>query len=96
MVWLPPRVRQIQCPRPTPWRPRQNAALKLKGHGGTLDVPAGRVRLRPTMPPRPTDPQGSEPEQLGHALGLLMGQKLQRLGVLPAELQPRLLSAAAA
>ena len=44
-----------------PWLSRQNAALKLKGHGVTLDVAGARVRLRATMPPRPTDPPGAAP-----------------------------------
>lgn len=45
------------------WLARQNAALKLKGHGVTLDVAGGRVRLRATMPPKPEDPQECEPKQ---------------------------------
>jgi integrase len=53
-----------------PWLSRQNAALKLKGHGVTLDVAGGRVRLRATMPPRPTDPPGSEPKQHRISTGL--------------------------
>ena len=39
-------------PPSDPWLARQNAALKLKGHGVTLDVAGGRVRLRANMPPR--------------------------------------------
>jgi len=46
-----------------PWLARQNAALKLKGHGVTLDVAGGRVRLRATMPPKTEDPPGCEPKQ---------------------------------
>jgi len=46
-----------------PWLARQNAALKLKGHGVTLDVAGGRVRLRATMPPKPEDPPGVELKQ---------------------------------
>jgi len=46
-----------------PWLSRQNAALKLKGHGVTLDVAGGRLRLRATMPPKPEDPPGCEPKQ---------------------------------
>ena len=57
-------------PPPDPWLSRQNAALKLKGHGVTLDVAGGRVRLRATMPPRPTDPPGSEPKQHRISTGL--------------------------
>jgi integrase len=57
-------------PPSDPWLARQNAALKLKGHGVTLDVAGGRVRLRATMPPRPTDPPGSEPRQHRISTGL--------------------------
>ena len=46
-----------------PWLSRQNAALKLKGHGVTLDVAGGRLRLRATMPPKPEDHPGCEPKQ---------------------------------
>ncbi|QVL53085.1 MAG: hypothetical protein KFB97_01175 [Cyanobium sp. M30B3] len=53
-----------------PWLSRQNAALKLKGHGVTPDVAGGRVRLRATMPPRPTDPLGAEPKQHRISTGL--------------------------
>jgi hypothetical protein len=53
-----------------PWLSRQNAALKLKGHGVTLDVAGGRVRLRATMPPRPTDPPGAESKQHRISTGL--------------------------
>jgi len=53
-----------------PWLVRQNAALKLKGHGVTLDVAGGRVRLRATLPPRPTDPPGVEPKQQRISTGL--------------------------
>jgi len=57
-------------PASDPWLTRQNAALKLKGHGVTLDVAGSRVRLRATMPPRPTDPSGSEPKQHRISTGL--------------------------
>jgi len=57
-------------PPSDPWLSRQNAALKLKGHGVTLDVAGGRVRLRATMPPRPSDPPGSEPKQHRISTGL--------------------------
>lgn len=57
-------------PASDPWLIRQNTALKLKGHGVTLDVVGGRVRLRATMPPRPTDPSGSEPKQHRISTGL--------------------------
>ena len=50
-------------PPSDPWLSRQNAALKLIGHGVTLDVAGARVRLRATMRPRPTDPPGAEPRQ---------------------------------
>ena len=57
-------------PPSDPWLRRQNAALKLKGHGVTLDVAGARVRLRATMPPRPTDPAGAEPRQHRISTGL--------------------------
>jgi len=57
-------------PPSDPWLIRQNTALKLKGHGVTLDVAGGRVRLRATMPPRPADPPGSEPKQHRISTGL--------------------------
>jgi integrase len=57
-------------PPSDPWLSRQNAALKLKGHGVTLDVAGARVRLRATMPPRPTDPAGAEPRQHRISTGL--------------------------
>ena len=53
-----------------PWLVRQNAALKLKGHGVSLDVAGTRVRLRATMPPKPTDPPGGEPKQRRISTGL--------------------------
>lgn len=53
-----------------PWLTRQNAALKLKGHGVTLDVVGSRVRLRATMPPKSTDPLGAEPKQRRISTGL--------------------------
>ncbi|WP_259727351.1 MULTISPECIES: hypothetical protein [Synechococcales] len=57
-------------PLSDPWLVRQNAALKLKGHGVTLDVAGAKVRLRATMPPRPTDPPGREPKQQRISTGL--------------------------
>ncbi len=57
-------------PPSDPWLSRQNAALKLKGHGVTLDVAGARLRLRATMPPRPTDPAGAEPRQHRISTGL--------------------------
>ena len=53
-----------------PWLTRQNAALKLKGHAVSLDVAGSRVRLRATMPPKPTDPPGGEPKQQSISTGL--------------------------
>ena len=53
-----------------PWLTRQNAALKLKGHGVSLDVAGHRLRLRATMPPKPTDPPGGEPKQRRISTGL--------------------------
>ena len=49
---------------------RQNTTLTLKGHGVTLDVAGGRVRLRATMPPRAIDPPGSDPKQHRISTGL--------------------------
>ena len=57
-------------PQADPWLTRQNTALKLKGHGVTLDVAAGRIRLRATMPPRPNDPPGADPKQHRISTGL--------------------------
>lgn len=54
-----------------PWLARQNAALKLKGHGVTLDVAGGRVRLRATMPPKPEDPPECELKQQRISTGFL-------------------------
>jgi integrase len=53
-----------------PWLTRQNAALKLKGHGVSLDVAGHRLRLRATMPPKPADPPGGEPKQRRISTGL--------------------------
>ena len=57
-------------PPSDPWLSRQNAALKLIGHGVTLDVAGARVRLRATMPPRPTDPPGTGLKQHRISTGL--------------------------
>ena len=57
-------------PPSDPWLSRQNAALKLKGHGVTLDVVGARVRLRATMPQRPTDPLGTGLRQHRISTGL--------------------------
>ena len=57
-------------PSADPWLTRQNAVLKLKGHGVTLDVAGGRVRLRATMPPKPDAPPGTEPNQQRISTGL--------------------------
>jgi len=91
-------------PPSDPWLLRQNTALKLKGHGVTLDVAGGRMRLRATMPPRPTDPPGSEhrqhristglayPDQASKALDLAeqLGKALERhrLGAEPFDWTP--------
>lgn len=58
-------------PPSDPWLIRQNAALKLKGHGVSLDVAGCRVRLRATMPPRPTDVPSAEPKQHRISTGLV-------------------------
>ena len=52
------------------WLARQNAALKLRAHGVTLDVSQGRVRLRATMPPPPSAPPGTPPKQQRISTGL--------------------------
>jgi hypothetical protein len=57
-------------PPSDPWLSRQNAALKLIGHGVTLDVAGARVRLRATMPPRPSDPPGTGLKQHRISTGL--------------------------
>lgn len=57
-------------PQADPWLTRQNTALKLKGHGVTLDVAGGRIRLRATMPPRPNDAPGADPKQHRISTGL--------------------------
>lgn len=57
-------------PASDPWLSRQNEALKLRGHGVALDVAGRRVRLRATLPPKPTDPPGSEPKQHRISTGL--------------------------
>ena len=57
-------------PQADPWLTRQNTALKLKGHGVTLDVAGGRIRLRATMPPRPNDAPGADPKQHRISKGL--------------------------
>ena len=57
-------------PQADPWLTRQNTALKLKGHGVTLDVAGGRIRLRATMPPRPNAAPGAEPKQHRISKGL--------------------------
>ena len=58
-------------PSPDPWLVRQNAALKLRGHGVSMDIAGARVRLRATMPPAPTDPPGSLPKQKRISTGLI-------------------------
>ncbi|MBD2550995.1 hypothetical protein H6G65_15655 [Microcystis elabens FACHB-917] len=55
---------------PDAWLARQNAALKLRAHGVTLDVSQGRVRLRATMPPPPSASPGTPPKQQRVSTGL--------------------------
>ena len=86
------------------WLTRQNAALKLRAHGVTLDVSQGRVRLRATMPPQPGAPPGAPPKQQRISTGLsypaqatealqmaeLLGSALERhrLGIEPFDWTP--------
>ena len=86
------------------WLTRQNAALKLRAHGVTLDVSQGRVRLRATMPPPPSAPPGTPPKQQRISTGLsypdqatealqmaeLLGSALERhrLGIEPFDWAP--------
>lgn len=57
-------------PAPDPWLKRQNAALKLRGHGVTLDVAGSRIRLRAVLPPKPGSPVGSPSKQQRISTGL--------------------------
>lgn len=57
-------------PSSAPWLARQNAALKLRGHGVTLDLAGGRLRLRATLPPKPTDSPGCPAKQQRISTGL--------------------------
>jgi integrase len=57
-------------PASDPWLSRQNKALRMRGHEVTIDVAGGRCRLRATMPPRPSDPPGTPPQQRRISLGL--------------------------
>ncbi len=58
-------------PPSVPWLSRQNAALKRKRHGVTLDVAGARMRLRATMPPRPANPLGTGLRQHRISTGLV-------------------------
>jgi integrase len=58
-------------PAPDPWLIRQNSALKLRGHGVTLDVAGSRIRLRAVMPPRPNDPPDTGSKQQRISTGLV-------------------------
>ncbi|MFM8260128.1 MAG: integrase [Vulcanococcus sp.] len=89
---------------PDAWLARQNAALKLRAHGVTLDVSQGRVRLRATMPPPPSASPGTPPKQQRISTGLsypdqatealqmaeLLGSALERhrLGIEPFDWNP--------
>ncbi len=57
-------------PASDPWLIRQNAALKLKGHGVALDLAGRRIRLRATLPPKPNDSPGAERGQQRISTGL--------------------------
>lgn len=54
-----------------PWLKRQNAALRLLGHGVTIEVVGSRIRLRATMPPKPGAPADAQPSQQRISTGLL-------------------------
>ena len=58
-------------PAPDPWLIRQNSALKLRGHGVTLDVAGSRIRLRAVMPPKPNDPPVTGSKQQRISTGLV-------------------------
>lgn len=58
-------------PAPSSWIKRQNAALRLRGCAVSLDLAGSRIRLRATLPPKPTDPIGASARQQRISTGLL-------------------------
>ena len=42
------------------WLERQNRALRDRGYRVSLDLHQGMVRLRATLPPKPSEPAGSQ------------------------------------
>lgn len=91
-------------PATDPWVKRQNAALRLRGCDVSLDVAGSKIRLRATLPPKPTDLAGalarqqristglSYPEQGAEAIELAeaLGKALERhrLGMEPFDWTP--------
>ncbi|MEO1003035.1 MAG: integrase [Cyanobacteria bacterium J06638_7] len=57
-------------PASDPWLSRQNDALKLRGLAVSLELFGTRIRLRASMPPRPTDPPATPWRQQRFSTGL--------------------------
>lgn len=58
-------------PAPSSWIKRQNTALRLRGCAVSLDLAGSRLRLRATLPPKPSDPIGTPAKQQRISTGLL-------------------------
>ena len=52
------------------WLDRQNRALRDRGYRVSLDLHQGMVRLRATLPPKPSEPAGSQWKQRRISTGL--------------------------
>ena len=52
------------------WLERQNRALRDRGHKVSLDLHQGMVRLRATLPPKPSEPAASPWKQRRISTGL--------------------------
>ena len=52
------------------WLDRQNRALRDQGYKVSMDLHQGMVRLRATLPPKPSDPSGSPWKQRRISTGL--------------------------
>ena len=52
------------------WLDRQNRALRDRGYRVSLDLHQGMVRLRATLPPKPSEPAGSQWKQRRVSTGL--------------------------